>query len=104
MTVLDCSATNCFYNKEKRCSKGSIQVEGRTAEKMSETCCGNFKESENCMCNSTSAAEREIDVSCEAANCQYNRDCKCSAGHIGINGSNACKCTETECGSFSCKN
>ena len=82
MTVLDCSATNCFYNKEKRCSKGGIQVEGRTAEKTSETCCGSFKERGESMSNSMLSASSEIDVSCDACNCKFNRDSKCSANHI----------------------
>ncbi len=103
MTVLDCSVTNCFYNKEKRCSKGGIQVEGRMAEKTSETCCGSFKERGESMSNSMLSASSEIDVSCDACNCKFNRDSKCSANHIGIAGANACKCAETECSSFDCK-
>ena len=31
MTILKCSAHNCYYNKDSLCSKGAINVEGADA-------------------------------------------------------------------------
>ena len=53
-------------------------------------------------------------LKCSVKNCMYNedklcaksdinQDCKCHADEIGIAGSNACCCSETECASFDCQ-
>lgn len=101
MTYLDCSVTGCVYNKEHCCCKGDIHVEGSKAEQSSQTCCGSFKERGSNSCSNTVGTKsKEIDVTCDACNCGYNKDNKCSAEHIGIAGGNACTCGETECASF----
>lgn len=78
-------------------------VEGKEAETNRQTCCGSFKErgAQNGR-NEAGHLSKEIDVSCEACKCEFNRDQKCSAEHIGIAGGNACTCGETECASFCC--
>ncbi len=102
MTYLDCSATGCMYNADHCCCKGDIRVEGSEAHKTAETCCGSFKERRGDGTNVAKRVSKSVDVSCEACNCEFNKDKKCSAEHIGIAGSNACTCQETECASFSC--
>lgn len=103
MTKLSCSATTCLYNQDRYCCKGDIKVEGQSAKKMQDTCCGSFKEREDSMTNSMGHACREIDVACEACSCVHNDNRKCSADQIGITGPNACKCTDTECHTFECR-
>lgn len=104
MTNLDCSVTNCTYNKNDCCCREGIHVEGTSAKITEDTCCKSFEErrSGSC-CNSVDTASKPTDVSCEAENCIYNEDCRCDAEHIGIAGRNACCCSETECASFRCK-
>lgn len=104
MPLLDCSVENCVYNKRECCCRGEIEVDGRDARVTEDTCCKSFEEQRGE--SYTSATEhpcQTIDVACEAVDCIYNKDCKCDARHIGIAGSNACTCGETECASFVCK-
>ena len=70
-----------------------------------ETCCGSFVErgEKSCGCNVKEHESKKIAVACEACNCTFNENKKCSANHIGIAGGNACSCGETECASFCCK-
>lgn len=104
MTFLDCSVTSCVYNEDKCCCKGDIKVEGQQAKKINETCCGSFKERNiGNASNVEKHISKEIDVACEAYNCVFNENKKCSAEHIGIAGGDACNCGETECASFRCK-
>ena len=105
MTYLDCSVTGCFYNEERCCCKGNIEVKGKEAKEQEETCCGSFKERENgcgCGCNATTENRKEIDVSCQATKCVFNQNLKCAADHIGIAGGNACDREQTRCASFEC--
>ena len=37
MTILKCSAHNCYYNKDSLCSKGAINVEGADARYADDT-------------------------------------------------------------------
>ena len=104
MTQLDCTVSSCMYNKDNYCSKGDIVIGGRSASCNSETSCESFRERNGQgACNSTGHASAVVDVDCEAEKCRYNNNCKCSAGHIGISGGQACSCKETECASFTCK-
>lgn len=104
MTQLKCSAQTCMYNEEQYCCKGDIMVEGRDAKEPSGTCCASFRErGEGSATNSMEHPSRNIDVDCEAVQCVFNDDCKCSAREIGIAGSHACECEDTECASFECK-
>ena len=98
MTLLDCAVTGCAYNEDRCCCKGNIKVEGSEAVHQNETCCGSFVErgEKNCGCNVKEHESKTIDVACEACNCTFNENKKCSADHIGIAGGNACSCGETE--------
>lgn len=103
MTYLDCSVTGCVYNADKCCCKGDIRVEGSEAHQNSDTCCGSFKERRGDGTNVAKRVSKSADVACEACNCKFNKDQKCSAEHIGIAGGDACCCGETECASFCCR-
>lgn len=104
MPVLDCSVTNCYYNKEKMCCRGGINVEGEDAEVKDATACGSFRErkddgySNNCKCEEP--PEQRSDIDCEAEKCMFNQECKCMADHIQIHGSGATCTSETMCASF----
>lgn len=103
MTVLDCNVVNCSYNTDNCCKRQDIQVEGAKAKTPSETCCGSFAPRGcGCAANSTGEALKDTDVSCEACDCKFNDNRRCSAAHIGISGGHADTCRETECGSFQC--
>ena len=102
MTQLKCSVKNCMYNEEQLCSKGDITIGGQDASKPNETCCESFRERSGNMMNSIGQPSKEISVRCQATNCDFNEGCKCNAKEIGIAGSNACSCGETECASFCC--
>ena len=104
MTKLECSVTNCFYNSDRCCCKGDIKIEGSGAERASGTCCSSFRERKDGMArNAVGEPSKNIEVACKACNCVHNEDCKCDAEHIGIGGSGACHCQDTECMSFCCK-
>lgn len=104
MPALRCTAVKCVYNKEQLCSKGDIQVRGDHAKTVDETCCESFKErtgennsiASGCGCDT-------IKVDCTACECAFNENKKCKAGAININGSQACDCRETCCGTFKCE-
>lgn len=103
MTFLDCSVTGCIYNADECCCKGDIMVEGKEAERKSQTCCASFVERHaEGSANATKRISKMIDVACEACNCAFNKEKKCSAEHIGIAGGDACESRETECASFRC--
>lgn len=104
MTNLDCSVTNCTYNKDNACCLDNIHVDGSNAKITEDTCCKSFVErKEGSMMNSLGTAKKPTDVTCEATCCIYNEECRCDAEHIGIAGREACCCGQTECASFRCK-
>lgn len=104
MTRLVCSATNCIYNDDRYCCKGDIQVDGREATASNGTCCASFRERKGEMGrNRAMEPTRDIEIECQACQCKYNEDRHCSAEQIGIGGSNACRCQETECMTFCCR-
>ena len=106
MTILNCTAMTCMYNKDQRCCKGDIQVMGDHAKSADETCCGSFRDrSQESFSNSakeTCGCEK-IDVDCKAHECTYNEHCRCTASSIDIAGQNACSCQETRCNTFACR-
>lgn len=103
MPYLDCVVTNCLYNEDKCCCKSDILVEGKDAHTTEQTCCGSYaKRREGEATSAAKCVDKETDVCCEACKCVFNDNRKCTAEHIGIAGSQACHCKETECASFCC--
>lgn len=101
MPLLVCSAQRCVYNDGMYCSKGDIKVGGEEASTPQETCCASFVDRTGQDGKSSMGSpSQHIDVDCEACKCRYNEDCKCHADKIGIVGSAAHKCGQTECGTF----
>ena len=89
------------YNAENCCCKNTILVEGKTAQDKCDTCCGSFDEKKGgTFRNLFKTPESRLEVECEATNCVYNTDRRCSAEHIGITGGNATVSMQTECSSF----
>nr|WP_317365355.1 DUF1540 domain-containing protein [uncultured Blautia sp.] len=106
MTILNCTAVTCVYNKDRLCSRGEIEVTGSDARAADETCCGSFRDrNEGSATNSLkdSCGCEKINIDCKARECTYNEHCRCTASAIDINGENACTEAETKCGTFACK-
>lgn len=102
MPVLDCSVKTCYYNEDNKCSLESIKVEGRSADYSDDTACGSFRlRNGESMSNAMGKTPTPTSyVECSANKCVFNESNKCKAEHIGIAGSTADKCDETECSSF----
>lgn len=106
MTGLGCNVISCAHNdnENKLCCLSSIQVQGNSACKCDDTCCGSYEEAKgNSATNASKAQNASLNVSCEATNCVFNENKKCSADHISISGVCASDSCETVCASFRCK-
>ena len=105
MPELRCTVQTCLHNKQFYCELDSINVGGSSAKKSEDTCCDSFEERKESMSNAadvTGSASDRSDIDCKASECMYNDNCKCHAGKISVEGSNACKCEQTECATFHC--
>lgn len=103
MIQLDCSVQNCKYNEDHCCCKDNIQVDGSSARRSNETCCGSFVEkTTDAVSNMSLEPAKPTNVACKADMCKYNDNRKCHADSIDIQGKNACCCGETECATFCC--
>ena len=103
MPTLSCSVRNCYYNKENRCCKENILVEGKHATTTDATTCDSFKVKNDSFTNSCECdrpANNALKVACRAENCSYNEKCMCHADHIDIAGADAHKSDQTECRTF----
>lgn len=106
MTILNCSASTCIYNKDQLCSKGQIEVIGSDARHADETCCGSFREQGTESVTNSQKGQcgcDKINIDCKAKECTYNEHCRCTAAAIDIDGYNACTCQDTKCSTFACK-
>lgn len=102
MPLLKCNVKTCYHNEENKCSLNSIMVEGSHADTAGDTDCGSFRlKGENATngCNCSTPKDK-VSIECEAENCTYNSNRKCSANDIGIDGASACTCVETKCATF----
>ena len=104
MPTLDCSVKNCYYNKEDKCCREDILVEGKNAKTTDATACDSFKMkndefTNSCHCDAS--PNNDLKVACRAENCKYNEEYMCNARHIDIAGASASKSEQTECGAFS---
>lgn len=103
MAELKCTVQTCQHNKNFYCDLDSIQVGGNSAKKAEETCCDSFVERKgDTYSDITGEASATSCIDCKAVECMYNNDCKCHAGKISVEGSNACHCEQTECATFKC--
>lgn len=103
VTILECTAEDCFYNKSQCCCKGDIEVKGKSAKTSSETCCHSFKpqgEGSYANAHTNASPDRGVEIGCEVDNCVYNDDHRCFAERIGIAGVNASTSSETQCATF----
>ena len=102
MPELRCTVQTCMHNKQNYCDLASIEVKGDTATTIDGTCCGSFVERKdgNAVSNVTGEASPLSVVDCKARHCMYNKDCKCQAGRISVEGSTACKYDDTVCATF----
>lgn len=113
MPELRCTVQTCTHNQKFLCDLDAIQVGGSSAKNSQETCCDSFEERKtdsysNSYTNrygdvSSSTASDTSNIDCKAVECMYNNECKCHAGKISVEGSNACQCEETECATFQYK-
>lgn len=100
MTELKCKAENCSYNDHELCKKGDIHVGGKHACVSNETNCDSFTEKCNCEFSESLTPDAKATIACEAEKCTYNKNEKCTAGHVDIQGKNADIPSETTCGTF----
>lgn len=84
---LQCSATNCAYNKSYECRAGAIKVGGYEADTTKETYCDSFISQKNSeLTNSVDRGCTEPnDIKCEAHKCKYNENERCTADSVKIN-------------------
>lgn len=106
MPELKCTVQTCVHNKQFLCDLDQIQVGGERAKHAGETCCDSFQERReggySNVSDSPGKASDHASVDCRAKECMYNEECKCHAGKISVEGSNACDCGGTECATFRC--
>lgn len=101
MTDLVCSAETCVHNCDRFCCKGTILVEGATADCCSGTCCASFDEQTQNNCrNQYETPCRGLTVECEATSCVYNEGRQCTAEEISIAGHHAKSAGQTECATY----
>lgn len=101
MPTLRCSAENCAHNNDQCCCRGEIKVAGETAQKADDTCCSSFYPDAGGARNAVSQEPiLDADIGCSAENCTYNKNCKCHADSIDMNGSGASESRETACLTF----
>lgn len=103
MPELKCTVQTCTHNNNFYCNLDKIQVGGNTAKHSEETCCDSFEERQgNSYSNTATEPSALSAIDCKATECSYNEQCKCHAGKISVEGSNACQCEQTECATFQC--
>ena len=103
MPDLRCTVQTCTHNKNFYCDLDGIVVGGNSAKRAEETCCDSFEERKgDSYSNVTGEASATSTIDCKATDCTYNDNCKCHAGKISVEGSNACRCGQTECATFTC--
>ena len=106
MPQLKCMVKTCAHNQNCLCSLDSISVGGNQAKTAEETCCDSFKEKTQRYTNSMKGDEKATEtcsVTCQANDCVYNKNCRCQAGNVNVQGTGACNCSQTKCATFSCQ-
>lgn len=102
MPELRCTVQTCVHNSDFYCDLKKINVGGSDAKRAEETCCDSFEERRSATFSNVihEPATPTSDIDCKAVECQYNQSCKCHAGKISVEGSQATTNSETECATF----
>ena len=102
MTELKCRATTCSNNCRHLCALTAIHVDGSTACKPCETCCGSFTPAMTSTTNAVGHTDvrPETRIKCHARECVYNKDMMCAADSVQISGAGADRSGDTECATF----
>ena len=100
MAEINCTVTNCYYNRRLGCTASTITVDGVNANESRSTSCDTFIEQKPGVRSSVNEALANSEVACKAVKCVYNESNRCEANDITINGKNASSNTETCCSTF----
>jgi hypothetical protein len=103
MAKIDCTVTNCSHNKDEICYANRINVSGGNAEKVLDTCCASFLNSDiysNLTNNTNDKNHRCSAIVCTVPSCEYNKNQLCYADNIQVNGEGANIYEETNCSTF----
>lgn len=100
MSKISCTVTNCFYNRTNGCTAPAIKVDGKKAFESRTTNCDTFIQQKPGMMSSVDQPRQSTEISCAATNCVYNKEKKCDASDILVNGKNAKGPVETCCSTF----
>lgn len=100
MARLHCNACNCANNNNNYCCLSSIYVGGNSTDKAKYTDCDSFINKGSGFTNSTYNPNPEVNITCNAYNCIYNDDNRCTKAHVDISGLNSCSSEGTCCSSF----
>ena len=112
MPELKCTVQTCVHNQDFLCRLDSIQVGGSQAKAAKETCCDSFEERKakgmensyvNAYGNHAETPSDRCGIDCKATDCMYNKECRCVAGKVSVEGSCACQKDGTECATFECR-
>ncbi|QEY33611.1 DUF1540 domain-containing protein [Caproiciproducens galactitolivorans] len=107
MTYLSCDVMNCINNKDRYCCRPDIQVSGRSANDPRQTSCASFSDATDSAQNAvgTVLPNTSLEIYCEAENCKYNHEERCSAEHINIDAESEIPHSQsyTQCGTFESK-
>lgn len=104
MTNLHCDVMSCSNNRDNLCCRPEIQVSGRQAWGSEQTSCSSFLDATDSLQNAIgcSLPNTALDVYCEAENCTFNSNERCSANEISVKtgDSSPHSPSATECASF----
>ncbi len=100
MAEINCTVTNCYFNRKYGCTAPTIKVDGKKAFESRSTCCNTFVVQKPGVMSSTSEPQKNSSIECDAKYCFYNKNEKCTASDIIVNGKNAETHEETCCSTF----
>ncbi|WP_326911127.1 DUF1540 domain-containing protein [Sedimentibacter sp. MB31-C6] len=100
MARISCTVTNCFYNERQGCTAPTLKVDGKKAFESRSTCCDTFVEQKPGIKSSVGDPYKNMEIKCGAVKCEYNKDEKCEATNVLVNGKNAKVPEETCCSTF----
>ncbi len=106
MPIVNCSVSDCSYNKGKKCKRSGIGIFKDSYYDTNDTVCGNFKPSDRSNLLNEIATEfmgyPSTRVKCTADTCRHNKDMKCEAKNLEVAAlsSKTLIGSETFCASF----